>query len=230
MTIVDDHRELLHVGHHLLDHQLLDTRGERCGKVDDVALHTRDGVTEIEALLTGPGALRSRYPGRVLRWIIGLAGQGETIVPARAVGAVDDHVHLTATAPSLGLAGGEARAGEVLARVLGPDVHAARLGRARGDETVLGDTELQGDLRVADVLGHDLYGPDGALLGTAHDLRFARTGRVLGEAAGAAWVLTHVLVGRRGLAERFGVRIGDSGAVPVATLRRDGGSIIAFPR
>ena len=46
----------LHVGRNILDHQLLDKDGRRCGNVDDLALEGGAGeALEVVAILSGPG-------------------------------------------------------------------------------------------------------------------------------------------------------------------------------
>lgn len=221
-----EHRDLLHVAHHLLDHQLLDTHGERCGNVDDVVLRERNGVVELEAVVSGAGALYARYGGRLMRWLIGLGGRAEAVVPATAIGVIDGQVRLTEPAPALGLAEGEERAGALLARILGPDAHAVVLGRRKSEVDPNPAHELVDVMRLSELLGRELFDDAGRSVGTVHDLRFARHGRLLNEAAGNAWVLTHLLVGRRGMLERFGIRVGDMGAVPVTRIGRVDGSIV----
>ena len=216
-----------HIGlaHHVLDHQLLDTRGERCGKADDVALREVEGRWELHAILAGAGVLQARYPGRLMRWLVGLGGSEQVVVPARAIGTVDGHVHLTTAAPSLGLASGEQRAAGTVARILGPDAHAAALGRDASEQAAAPIVELDSDVvRLSQLLGRPAVDEAGVALGRIRDLRMERSGRMLDEAAGAAWVLTHVLVGRRGLAERFGMSSGDRGAIDATSLdvRADG--------
>ena len=47
----------------LLDHQLLDANGRRCGNVDDLELEeSRDGDLVVAAILSGPGLFRDRLP------------------------------------------------------------------------------------------------------------------------------------------------------------------------
>jgi sporulation protein YlmC with PRC-barrel domain len=217
--------EQIGLAHHLLDHQMLDTRGERCGKADDVALREVDGRVELHAILAGAGVLQARYPGPLMHWLVGLGGSEQVVVPAHVIGKVDGHVHLTQSAPSLGLASGEQRAAGTVARILGPDAHAAALGRTAAEQGAAPIEELAPDvMRLAQLIGRRAVDETGAPLGRLRDLRFERSGRMLGEAAGAAWVLTHALVGRRGLAERFGLYSGDRGALAVEGLvvREDG--------
>ena len=51
-------RSELDIGLHVLDHQLLDKDGRRCGNVDDLAIEGGAGeVPEVVAILVGPGLL-----------------------------------------------------------------------------------------------------------------------------------------------------------------------------
>ena len=55
----------------LLDHQLVDTNGRLCGKVDDLEIELpEDGSTPyVSAILTGPSALAPRLGGRHGGWV-----------------------------------------------------------------------------------------------------------------------------------------------------------------
>ena len=64
----------LHLGHHIVDHQLLDKDGRRCGNVDDLAIEGGPGeVPEVVAILVGPGywAQRAGWIGKLAGWIGG---------------------------------------------------------------------------------------------------------------------------------------------------------------
>ena len=57
----------LDIALHVLDHQLLDKDGRRCGNVDDLAIEGGPGeVPEVVAILAGPGywAQRAGWIGR----------------------------------------------------------------------------------------------------------------------------------------------------------------------
>ena len=67
-------RTELDIGLHVLDHQLLDKNGRRCGNVDDLAIEGGPGeVPEVVALLVGPGywGPRAGWIGRLAGWIGG---------------------------------------------------------------------------------------------------------------------------------------------------------------
>jgi sporulation protein YlmC with PRC-barrel domain len=60
----------LDLGLSILDHQLLDSEGRRCGNVDDLAIEGGPGETpRVVAILVGPG-----YWGQRAGWIGRLAG------------------------------------------------------------------------------------------------------------------------------------------------------------
>jgi sporulation protein YlmC with PRC-barrel domain len=190
------------LAHHVLDHQLVDSRGERCGKVDDLALETRpDGTVEVRGVLAGPGVLRRRARHGWLRWLVGLAGDRQVEVPWQHVAQIVDHVSLAMPAPDLGLAEGEERAARVLGRVLGDDAHPVRLGADQvQDSPIAPDT-----LRLSALLGRTAVDTNGRPLGHLHELKAEKSGRVLGEAAGNAWVVVGACVGRSAIAARLGV-------------------------
>jgi sporulation protein YlmC with PRC-barrel domain len=93
----------------VLDHQLLDSEGRRCGKVDDLDL---DGMSEgkpcVSALLAGPPAWGGR--GRLGRLAARL-GRGRTVrVSWSEVVDIGSAVHLRRTARELRLGTGDDRA------------------------------------------------------------------------------------------------------------------------
>jgi sporulation protein YlmC with PRC-barrel domain len=97
------------LGLNLLDHQLLDAEGRRCGKVDDIALEGRPGEDlEAVAILCGPGVWRGRagWIGRIAAW---LGGGGRVRVPWDEVDDVGSHVKLRRRAEELGLGRGDDR-------------------------------------------------------------------------------------------------------------------------
>ena len=52
--------EELDIGLGLLDHQLVDAEGRRCGNVDDLELAVRDGDARVTAILVGPPVWKAR--------------------------------------------------------------------------------------------------------------------------------------------------------------------------
>lgn len=104
----------LHLGHNILDHQLLDRDGRRCGNVDDLAIEEN----EVVAILSGPGC----WPGRAgwLGRFAGWAGGSKRVrIPWGEVAKVDSAVHLRRTAPEYGLGVGDDRLRPYLERIPG---------------------------------------------------------------------------------------------------------------
>jgi sporulation protein YlmC with PRC-barrel domain len=109
------------LGLNVLDHQLLDADGRRCGKVDDIALEgAPGGDLEVVAILCGPGVWRARAGviGRIAAW---LGGGGRVRVPWDEVGGVDSHVKLRKRADELGLGRGDDRLRPYIAKIPGSD-------------------------------------------------------------------------------------------------------------
>jgi hypothetical protein len=95
--------EEIDLGLAVLDHQLLDRDGRRCGNVDDLAIEGGPGEpARVVALHSGPGAWRGRSGplGRFAAW----AGGGEVVrISWEEVVAVESHVRLRKTAAEYGL-------------------------------------------------------------------------------------------------------------------------------
>jgi sporulation protein YlmC with PRC-barrel domain len=92
----------------LLDHQLVDCDGRRCGKVDDLELEgVREGEPRVVAILSGPPAWRGRgMLGRVAARV----ARGRLVrVPWEEVVAVEWGVQLRKTAQELRLGRGDDR-------------------------------------------------------------------------------------------------------------------------
>jgi sporulation protein YlmC with PRC-barrel domain len=106
----------LHLGHNILDHQLLDKDGRRCGNVDDLAVED----AEVVAILSGPGywPQRSGRIGRLAGWI---GGSGRVRIPWDEVAKIDSAVHLRRTAREYGLGKGDDRVRPLLERIPGAD-------------------------------------------------------------------------------------------------------------
>ena len=111
----------LHVGRNVLDHQLLDKDGRRCGNVDDLAIEGGAGEqAEVAAILVGPGhwSARAGVLGRLAGWI---GGSGRIRIPWDEVAKVDSAVWLKRTAPEYGLGKGDDRLRPYVARIPGAD-------------------------------------------------------------------------------------------------------------
>jgi len=102
-------RSELDIGLKVLDHQLLDKNGRRCGNVDDLAIEGGPGeVPRVVALLVGPGywGQRAGWIGRLAGWI----GSGSKVrVEWSEVTKIDSAVHLRNDATKLGLGRGDDR-------------------------------------------------------------------------------------------------------------------------
>ena len=94
----------------VLDHQILDRDGRRCGNVDDLEIEGGpDYEPRVTAILVGPGywPQRAGWLGRLAGWI---GGSGRTRIPWEDVRDIESHVQLRKTAEELGLGGGDDRA------------------------------------------------------------------------------------------------------------------------
>lgn len=93
----------IYLARNILDHQLLDSDGRRCGKVDDLAIEGGAGETAVvSAILVGPGYWhqRSRWIGRLAGRI---GGSKRTSVPWAEVKRVNSAVVLRDQATEYGL-------------------------------------------------------------------------------------------------------------------------------
>lgn len=105
----------------VLDRQLLDREGRRCGKVDDLELEQgSDGSLRAVAILAGPGAWAGR--GALGRLAARLAGGRVVHVPWAVVRAVDSAVRLALKADELGLGRGDDAAARIVDRLPGADL------------------------------------------------------------------------------------------------------------
>jgi sporulation protein YlmC with PRC-barrel domain len=110
----------LDLAYRLLDLDLVDSEGRRCGKVDDLVLEGSPGEsTYVAAILSGSGALPRRFPRR-LRDIGARVFRGDvTRVRWSSVEKVDAAVKLNATAAQLNLGGGDRAAAKLVERLPG---------------------------------------------------------------------------------------------------------------
>jgi sporulation protein YlmC with PRC-barrel domain len=106
------------IGYWLLDDQLLDSEGRRCGRVDDVRLEGSPGhPAKIAAILSGPGAFRRRLPGRLRKIADRMISDREVEVPWSAVKDIEVTVKLKKPAAELGLARGDERAAKTVEKL-----------------------------------------------------------------------------------------------------------------
>lgn len=108
------------VGYRLLDDDLVDSEGRRCGKVDDLELEGKPGGSaRIGAILHGPGAFAGRLP-RPLAWIVRrLFGTEIVRVPWDEVKEISAVVKLKHPAEKLGLGRGDDRARHLVSWIPG---------------------------------------------------------------------------------------------------------------
>jgi len=105
----------------VLDHQLLDSTGRRCGNVDDLALEGEPGEeAKVVAILAGPGVWRERAGviGRIAAWI---GGGARVRIPWEEVAEVESHVRLKKEAHEYGLGRGDDRVRGWIAWIPGAD-------------------------------------------------------------------------------------------------------------
>jgi sporulation protein YlmC with PRC-barrel domain len=103
----------------ILDHQLIDCEGRRCGNVDDLAIEGGAGEeAQVVAILSGPGVWRNRAGvlGRFAAWV----GRGGRVrVPWEEVAEVASHVRLKKRAADYGLGSGDDRLRPWIERIPG---------------------------------------------------------------------------------------------------------------
>jgi sporulation protein YlmC with PRC-barrel domain len=92
----------------VLDHQLVDSEGRRCGKVDDLELEgVREGPPKVVTILVGPPAWRGRG---LLGVLAAKVARGQLVrVPWEEVAAVKADIELRKTAAELRLGRGDDR-------------------------------------------------------------------------------------------------------------------------
>jgi sporulation protein YlmC with PRC-barrel domain len=90
----------------VFDHQLVDSEGRRCGKVDDLELEgVREGTPRVRAIVTGPGGWRGR--GRVGRLLAAIVHGKTVLIPWDEVAEVGAEIRLRKPAAELGLGRGD---------------------------------------------------------------------------------------------------------------------------
>jgi sporulation protein YlmC with PRC-barrel domain len=105
----------------VLDHQILDRDGRRCGKVDDLAIEGGPGESAVVvAILCGPDVWRGRAG-----WLGSLAarvgGGGRVRIPWEEVAELEEHVRLKKQAGHYGLGRGDDRVRPWIAWLPGAD-------------------------------------------------------------------------------------------------------------
>jgi sporulation protein YlmC with PRC-barrel domain len=108
------------VGYWLLDDEIVDADGRRCGRVDDVELEGGPGEpARISAILAGPAVFPDRLPRRLAPLARRLLGSRVIRVPWDEIEDVDIVVTLKRTGEELGLGRGDDEVGRVLNRLPG---------------------------------------------------------------------------------------------------------------
>jgi sporulation protein YlmC with PRC-barrel domain len=107
-------------GFWLLDDQLVDSQGRRCGRVDDVEFKGRaGGKTELTAILAGPGAFVGRLPRSMRRIAARVLSDRTIVVPWNEVKDIDARVRLKRPARDLGLGLGDDEVGALVKKLPG---------------------------------------------------------------------------------------------------------------
>ena len=114
---------VLDVALRVLDQQIVDWEGRRCGRVDDVEFEGTPGApARLAFLLVGPDHLAARMPRalRTLARLTRLIGDSPDVkVPWAEVDEVTHVVKLKRTAVEMGLGGGDIRARRWVGRLPG---------------------------------------------------------------------------------------------------------------
>ena len=114
-------REEIDLAYRVLDLDLVDSDGRRCGKVDDIRLAGGAGEPAyVAAIVSGPGALGRRFPRRLRRFGARLFAGGTSEVKWADVADVKPgSVELERTATELGLGEGDRAVLDALKRLAG---------------------------------------------------------------------------------------------------------------
>jgi sporulation protein YlmC with PRC-barrel domain len=173
----------VNLGLRLLDDQLLDSNGHRCGRVDDVQLKGSPGSrrAEISALLIGPGAWSGRLRRPLSDLIVGLAPDHMHVVPWSEVSSVGTAVHLAKSATELGLETRDGRSVQWL------------------------DDPPRGTFRLSQLLRAQAVTSSGTELGRIWEVRAERRTDAPDERVNEAWRPIGLLINRGGLEERIGM-------------------------
>ena len=175
----------VNLGLQLLDDQLIDADGGRCGRVDDVEL--KGGVGQglrVDALLTGSGA----WPGRVVpvsSVIAAVASSWMVRIPWDAVEDVSTAVKLSQPADEFGI-----------------DTNDGRNVRWINEE-------VPNSLLLSALIGRQATTDGGEKLGRVWDVRAERRPADADAAGKESWAVRGILVGRAGLLQRLGVAPGE---------------------
>lgn len=115
--------EQMDLAYRVLDSQLVDVEGRRCGRVDDLVFDGSLGdPPRLELILSGKGSWHRRVPRRLrglATRILGTGVKGHDVieVPWEQVTDIDAHVMLRGKAQDLGLGQGDQRLRHTIARL-----------------------------------------------------------------------------------------------------------------
>lgn len=172
----------LDLGLRLLDDQLFDAEGHRCGRVDDIQLKGAVGLrTEVSDLLVGSGAWRGRLRRPFAYAIDGIAPDHMIRIPWNEVTRVGTSVQLSRSAKELGL---EAKDGRNVQWIGAPP---------------------RGTVRLSELLRSRLVNSSGNDLGRIWDVRVERETQVPDENVNESWRVVGLITGRMGWKERIGM-------------------------
>jgi hypothetical protein len=102
------------LAYRLLDLDVIDAEGRRCGKVDDIELIGEPGEnTYVNAIRTGPGALPQRFNPRLRRLARRIFKGSFTRISEEAIDDFAAAVELNQSARELGLGAGDRRLAEL---------------------------------------------------------------------------------------------------------------------
>jgi sporulation protein YlmC with PRC-barrel domain len=108
------------IGYRLLDDDLVDCDGRRCGKVDDVEIAGEPGAQAyLDAILVGSGAQAQRAPRPLRRLSRRILGERVVRIEWDEVQDIGAVVHLKRSAEELGLGRGDDRAEQLISWIPG---------------------------------------------------------------------------------------------------------------
>jgi sporulation protein YlmC with PRC-barrel domain len=110
------------IAYRLLDAELIDSDGRRCGRVDDIEIEGEPGSpTQVSGILSGPGAFSARMPRRLRPVSSRLFGDDLVRVSWDAVQDIAEVVRLKHPGERLGLGFGDTAAARIVAHIPGSE-------------------------------------------------------------------------------------------------------------